>query len=199
MKPRPLKKFHQAKEHLEIFGKVDEYLQTYRDNSRRRAVQIHRQWEDHWMKPFQDAMKRKLNGEPYSDFVRVKTRAKTELKPCGTTTGLGSGPVYNALTEAEAVDLPYVKIPTTGTDDRIHKYQEHAQRESELARIVNESHGIVDDGPEPKERVTFDVQVWKILPETRIYTDSRPDTVRKGRRPYAAILQSRIAEELDQF
>jgi hypothetical protein len=106
MEPRPLKKFHEAKEHHEIFGKVDEHMRTYGDNSRPRAVCIHRDWEERWME-------RKLNGRPYSDFVRTRTRAKTELKPCGTTMGLGSGPVYNALTEAEVVELPYVQIPTT--------------------------------------------------------------------------------------
>jgi hypothetical protein len=56
MESRPLKKFQGAKEHVEIFDKADEYLQTYGDNSRRKAAKIHRDWEDRWVKPFHETM-----------------------------------------------------------------------------------------------------------------------------------------------
>jgi hypothetical protein len=81
--------------------------------------------------------------------------------------GLASGPLYSALEGSQAVGLPCIRIPTTGTDDRVHKYKSRANSE----RMVTESRGIVERERdiEIKEKMAVDPHAWRLLPETRLY------------------------------
>jgi hypothetical protein len=101
------------------------------------------------------------------------------------------------MNDGEFTPLPYVQISTDGLGDRIHIHHTRQEVESTLAkRVRSDDH---KDAPPLKERMTVDPVAWKVLPETRVYHGDRAATVRKGRRPFAGILHSRIEETLDQF
>jgi hypothetical protein len=197
----PLAKFRSVKTAEKVMDKAVDYMGTYADNHRRKAIHIHKDWEDRYMTPLESRMKRKLTGRPYSEFRDTRSRATTALeeKSGVRMTGLESGPVYNALTDEDSVTLPFVQIPTDGCDDRIHKYRKVTERESNLTQVVDESRGIVHEVPVLKERMTVDPVAWKVLPETRFYHQNAAVPPRKGRRPFSEILHSRIGQTLDQF
>jgi hypothetical protein len=107
----PLKKFHAVKTATDVIPKAESYLRTYGDNHRRKAVQIHQDWEEYYMGPLHGRMRRQLNGRPYSEFrsARTQTLSELEIQSGGPPSGLGSGPMYNALEDDDAIGLPYVK------------------------------------------------------------------------------------------
>jgi hypothetical protein len=127
----PLPTFREIKRDDAIFHKAEDYLRTYGDNRRRKVAQIHQNWEDRYMQPLHGRMRHKMNGRAYSDFRAARTRTLSELesKNGGPPSGLGSGPLYNALEDEDAVSAPYVKIAPNGLDDRMHKSQKHARNE----------------------------------------------------------------------
>jgi hypothetical protein len=184
-----------------MIPKAEAYLRIIDDNHRRKAVQIHQDWEDRYMQPFHGRMQRKMNGRPYSEFHSNRTRTLSELETQsgGPPSGLGSGPLYNALEDEDSVNVPYVKIPTDGLDDRIHKYLQHTKTEDRLSRLVNESHGISVEEPQITERNTVDVKGWTVLPDTRLYVEDEIQAVKKGRRPFSEILHSKIDEAMGHF
>jgi hypothetical protein len=101
------------------------------------------------------------------------------------------------MNDEQFVQLPCVSIPTGGLEDRIRSFQKRQDFENGLSKIVR---GDDEVAPTPlKERMTVDPVAWKFFPETRVYHGDRATTVRKGRRPFAGILQSRIEETLNQF
>jgi hypothetical protein len=183
-----LREYRRVREIEATVDRIDGYMQTYGDNSHRRGALIHRDWEERYMRPFTANMKRKLNGDDYAEFRQTRTRAETEFQ----------SRTEAALSEGGAV-LPCVRIPTTGTDDRVHRWQSLSSSERRLTRIVNESRGVVEQETEIKERMTVDPQAWRLLPDTRLSGGQSGVPVRKGRRPFSAILDSRVGRELDQF
>jgi hypothetical protein len=198
----PLNTFRSVKEADDVRVKATDYMQTYGDNHTRRNFQIHQDWEERYMRPLHGRMKTKLNGRNYSAFRETRSRAVTALqeKSGVKLTGLGSGPLYNPLDDNDAAELPYVRIPTRGLEDRVHGYQQRAESESELSSIVNEINGPITPPPPLKERMTIDPVGWKFLPETRNFYDPKDATkVRKGRRAFPGIMQAKIQTILDQF
>ncbi|OHS97469.1 hypothetical protein TRFO_36332 [Tritrichomonas foetus] len=185
----PMTRYKKIKNEEPLIQKVTTNLDTYTDNHRRKAIQIHQDWEERYMRPFLSTMKHKLNGYDYDDFVTTRTRA---------TTALGTRSPYNALNDVEAASLPYVRIPLSSCEDRIHKFQRHTATENRLTDFVLRSQGINTEKPPLKERNTVDVEAWKILPETRFY-DPSTTTRKKGRRPYREILNSTVNRQMDQY
>lgn len=186
----PLKKYNYIKKDEPLLENVSEYLDTYSDNHRRKTIQIHQDWEELYIKPYQQRMKHQLNGRRYQDFRTTRTRAVTSL---------GTRSQFNALEDTEAASLPSVTIPTRGLDDRIHKYQKHVATEQRLTRVVQESNGTLPVEIHLKERNTVDLKAWKLLPEVRFYASDNDRQFTKGRRPYKEILASKIDKTLDQF
>jgi hypothetical protein len=184
-----------------VYDKAEDYLGTYGDNHRRKTIHIHKDWEDRYMTPLDGRMKRRFTGRPYSEFRTTRSEATTALaEQSGVRlTGLESGPVYNSMLDESSVTLPYIKIPTSGLDDRIHKYRKYTEQEATLTEIIDESEGISHEPPPLKDRMTVDPVGWKVLPETRFFHEGEAAPVRKGRRPYSQILESRIGQTLDQF
>jgi hypothetical protein len=64
---------------------------------------------------------------------------------------------------------------------------------------VNESRGIREEEPRLIERNTVDVEAWAVLPDTRLFAAEAVQTVRKGRRPFAEILNSQIEQAMGHF
>jgi hypothetical protein len=197
----PLKQFRAVKDGTDIIPRAESYLRTHGDNHRRKTVQIHQDWEECYMQPIHGRMRHRLNGRPYSAFrsARTQTLSELELQSGGPPSGLGSGPLYNALEDDDSIGLPYVKIGTSGLDDRIHKYQRHVRTEKRLTGLIKESHGIRDLEPKVPERNTLDLEGWKTLQDTRIFAVDAGGGRAKGRRPFAEILNSRIDEAMGHF
>ena len=186
----PMTNYKKLREDDELVRKVTDDLNTYKDNHQRKALQIHQDWEERYMKPLQSTMKKKLNGYNYNDFVTTRTRA---------TTALGTRSPYCELYDIEAASLPFLKIPTNKCEDRIHKYQRHAATEQKLTAIVLQSHGITQEPPSFKERKTIDVQTWRIMPDTRIFNAMMENGAPKGKRPFPEVSHSTISSVMDEY
>jgi hypothetical protein len=197
----PLKKFHSIKTNFDVAPKAEAYMQNYGDAHRRKVIQIHRDWEEFYMRPLHGRMRSRLNGRRYGDFTEGRTRTLSDLeaRAGGPPSGLGSGPVYGALGDEEAVELPYVRIPTDGLKDRIHKYRHHVQKEETLRKYVREIDGNTFEEVKTPERVTFETEAWKRLEDVRAFGVDSPTGLRKGRRPFAEILHSQIDEAMGHF
>jgi hypothetical protein len=197
----PLKKFRSVKREVTIVPKLETQIHNYGDAHRRKALQIHQDWEEFYMHPLHGRMRRQLTGRRYSEFSETRTRALSELeaRSGGPPSALCSGPAYGALEDEEAADIPYVKIPTDGLRDRIHNNRKRNQHEEQLARMVRDTDGSELEPFGFRERNTVDVEGWKRLPDVRSFVASGPDPVRKGRRPFSEILHSRIDEAMGHF
>ena len=175
----------------EVFDRAADYLHTYHDNHERKTVQIHQDWEERYMKPFLSDMKHKLNGSKYRTFRETRRRAETSL---------GTRSPFNALSDIPAASLPSVHVSTSACEDRIRRYRKHTDHDARLTKVIQKSQGIEDFSVELKDRMTFDPESWRLMPETRFYgKDANGIQVKKGRRPFSAILESRIEQTLGQF
>ena len=93
-----------------------------------------------------------------------------------------------------------MRLSTASCDDRITRYRRHAEHEAQLTKFVRESQGIPPPQQKFKDRVTFDPEAWRLIPESRVYghnTNGIP--VRKGRRPFTQVLESRVGTALGHF
>ena len=174
-----------------LLDKAAGYLQTYGDNHERKTLQIHADWEERYMRPLLTEMRHKLNGRDYSTFRATRRRAETALGPRSP---------YSALSDVAAASLPSVRLSTASCDDRITRYRRHAEHEAQLTKFVRESQGIPPPQQKFKDRVTFDPEAWRLIPESRVYghnTNGIP--VRKGRRPFTQVLESRVGTALGHF
>ena len=175
----------------ELMDRAEDYLATYSDNHERKTFHIHQDWEDWYMKPFLSEMKHKLNGQGYRTFKATRKRAETAL---------GTRSQYNALSDIAAASLPSVHLSTAACDDRIRQYRKHTDNDTKLTRFIQKSQGIDDFAIDLKDRMTFDPESWRLMPETRFYgKDANGVQVKKGRRPFSAIMESRIEQTLCQF
>ncbi|KAK8834160.1 hypothetical protein M9Y10_039358 [Tritrichomonas musculus] len=114
----------------------------------------------------------------------------------------GANAGYSTLKDADAkasLLIPYVQLPTSVCDDRIHKFKKHMRNEERLQKIIDESHGIKREKPKLTERNTVDLEAWKILPETRFYDPASAGILKKGRKPYSEILSSTVEKRITQF
>jgi hypothetical protein len=216
-----LRKYHKVKDDADLVEHAEANLGTYLDNHKRKTLQIHQDWEERYMQPLEEKMKKRLNGPHYDDFSATRSRAATrlndtlrapvdtprrrppnEFRTCSrpsTALTMGTMRAARPLAVPESEELPYVKIPTSGLDDRIHKYRVHVATEARLTATVNASNGIYPVEKKLDERVTVDPIGWQIKRETRFFGQDTADPIKKGRRFFPEYVASKVNKVVGHF
>lgn len=170
-------------------NQISRNIELYDMKHARKRRQMHEEWENMFVQPFEKIMKKKLTGRPYTAFRKTRSRAVSALSeenhPC------------ILIDDDEYTAPPSLKLKTDNLEDRVHKYQRKIQHDKKLEQIVKESTG--DDHPVPnfKERNTLDTQAWRILPETRFFGADGPSP--KGTRIFSKKFNSVIENTINNF
>ena len=181
----PTPRYNKLRKDQEALNTIDEHIAQYEQNTDRRRAQIHDEWEARFMAPFGDVMRKRLHGRPYTEYKGRRARAVTAL---------------DALpADAPFVPPPTLRFPTSGLNDRVHNFQEHARQEAVLERFVRAENGIPDEKPKLRERDTMDVHSWRVLPETRFFAFPGDLPVAKGKRIFPAKYRDGVAAAMSQF
>ena len=158
---------------------VEANLSTYKDNHKRKVAQIHQDWEERYVQPFNERMKNQLNGERYSSFKNTRSRA---------ITALGPSTCYSTLSADIPVEVPTVKVSTSGLSDKVHNFTKHVKKERELTREVCGTDGV--------RRLPKDVrpaeEALAQLKETRFYGEN----TKAGRKYFPSVLKSEVYDEI---
>lgn len=182
------RKFEFVKESEDVFKRVESNLSLYRDNHKRKCAQIHQDWEERYMTPYNERMKSRLHGNEYESFKEQKTRSMTAM---------GDRPVLSTLSLDQPVNMPTITLGTKGLEDKVHKYNEHAKKERELTKFITQNSGTYVEPQKLKERNTIDLVAWRLQPETRFYTPDK--TIPKGKKLNSQKFKSSVGKELGQF
>ena len=161
---------------------IDEYVAQYERNADRRRAQIHEDWETRFMAPFGDIMRRRLHGRPYTEYKSRRDRAVTALQELPP--------------DAPYVPPPTLQFPTRRLNDRVHIHREHARKEAALERFVRAENGIPEPQPKFRERDTMDVRGWRVLPETRFFSDQEQA---KGKRVFPSKYRDGVSNAIGHF
>lgn len=185
-------RYNKLKNDIYEISVIENNLKTYHDNRMRKKEQIHEDWEDRYVKPFQREMRSKLHGAKYTDYKRGKNSA---LSTCRVT-----NPQLRVMDDEDFVPPPSLHVNTSRLDDRVHKYQKHAKREQKLVEFINEKTNGNQKIDENKklENNYFNVNS-KVLPETRFFGGPQDVIRHKGTKIFPQKFSSCISETLNQF
>lgn len=189
-KPPPPSKSFDIKSDMIVFNKAEDYLHTYQENSERRKYQKHAEWEDTYMKPLHERTRARVNGTKYSHFKKESFRPESMKGEC---------PQLGTLIEDAPVHNVYIRVPTAGLEDRIHKYVKYRDNESKLTTFIQKANGEYIEPQTKFSKNIHDDQTWKVLPETRFLTPNPNILPPKGRKIFAQKYHSHLKKELDQF
>jgi len=167
---------------------ISRNLHTYQDNHKRKILQIHQDWEEHYVAQLDKKIHDRLSGEHYKEYRDSKRISITSL---------GNRPCYNTLSLDEPANIPFISVSTAGLKDHIHRYKELANKEDQLAKIINRTSKEDNQIDVLPEIHTINYRQLSVLEETRFYFPKL--SKQKGRRPYTAILKSSVSNELNAF
>lgn len=119
--------YNKVKKELNEQKIINDCLTIHENNQKRKLEQIHQDWEEQFMLPFGSRMKKKLNGSDYNTFRRSQSRAYTSLS---------ARPPSTSLYHEEPEKVPFVRVSTSGLDDRVHKASINAKKEQQLTRTI---------------------------------------------------------------
>ena len=76
------KKYLKVKKVFENIEQIDEQMQTYQDNRKRKMIQLHNEWEEQYMRPFEKRMTSQLSSRKYKQYQLEKERiySQSQLK-----------------------------------------------------------------------------------------------------------------------
>lgn len=171
--------------------RLESDLSTYSDNHKRKVQQIHNDWEEKYMAPFNENMRKQLNGSRYRDFRRTWTQT---IKPLES-----NRPTLNTLIADKPIDNPTISLSTSGCRDKIRNYCQFTKKEEELTHIIDEHNGIVRPKTSFEPRYAFDNPRLERYPETRFYYGTLDESKTFGRRAYTAQFESRAGTAMSNF
>lgn len=184
--------FSKLREDSNFLQKVENYLNIYEENHNRKAMMLHQELEDHYLRPVSRKITTKVNGPEYQRYLKSR---------------LGAITAFDKLTRTKdsyLKDLP--KIPTLSYDtsdlvDPVLKYKRNIEREKKLTHIIEKQTGILRPVKKLNERDTMNLRKWQILAETRFYDGEGNETAnqKKGKKFFADKFVSKSKECLDQF
>ena len=182
------KKFELIHENKDLIKKVEANLVVYKENHQRKVSQIHQDWEERYMNPYNERMKNRLFGEKYDLFKTQKLRS---------ITATGDRPTLSTLSLDEPVDFPKITLGTKGLEDKVHKYHENNKKEQELTKFIQTKTGNYIEPPILKERNTVDLVAWRLQPETKFYCPDKEFP--KGKKQFELKFKSTLNKEMNQF
>jgi hypothetical protein len=168
---------------------VISHLDIYSKNSIRKTLLVHREMEEHFMRPLSRRLAKNVTGPEYESFVGAKERAVSAFDIAASA--------QDSL-NAELPKIPVLRVTQSGLKDPIQKYKANSANELKLARTIAESQGLDPDLPKLAERDTMNLRKWSILAETRFY-GAEEGVSKKGKRIYPSKYGSQIAGALDAF
>lgn len=171
--------------------RIEDNLNLYEDNKMRKNLQIHQEWNEHFIQPFNEKLRKKLHGERYSEFRIEKSRCSTALNCSSTRT--------QSIYHTEPVYMPTMRVHTANLRDRIKNYSRLQARDNKLERIVKERDAVENEPPRAVSSLSnpFDTNTLARYKQTRFYHQSQYD--KTGRRTYKEQFHSVCGSELSQF
>ena len=176
-------KYNQLRTDTPFLQTMEQNLNTYRDNHKRKVAQIHQDYEERYAQPYLERMRNRLNGENYREYRRTKSRA---------ITALGPRPIYNTLSLDTPYEMPSVRINTAGLVDKVHNSTRYLNKEKVLRKEILGSTG---EKPMPKPLRPAQ-EVLNQLKETRFYDGDSSLPAPIGRRAYPEILSSTVYQQI---
>ena len=165
-----------------LLQQVENYLNVYENNHRRKTLMMHQEYEEHFLQPLSKKLLRKVNGPEYDKYLRARTRA---------ITAFDRQTKMKDVHGKEFPTIPTITYDRQGIIDPVTRFREHAQRERELTTIIAKQTGEYRKPAEIKERDTMNLKKWQILTQTRFYDGT--GTLPKGKK----IFQQKYADHVD--
>ena len=185
----PSKSVSKIKESEAAIQQIDSYLKVYESNQHRKAMILHHDLEENYLQPMNRRLTKKMTGRQYEDFVKRKHRAISAFDTQSKTKGV----FPNSLPE-----IPRILMHTGDLTDPVSKYRRNAEREEQLEEVIARSTGEYRAPPVLPDRNTMNVKEWRLLAETRFYTDASGVSA-KGKRIFPAKNKSLVEGQIDQF
>lgn len=185
----PVDQFHKLRQEEASMKEIDEVIQAYETNNRRKNFLRHQEYEEHYLQPLSKKLVKKVNGQQYSEFRQKKTRAVTAFD-----TQLRKKDSFLD----ELPTIPNIVFTTNDLNDPIVKYKQHNKKEESLTTFIAKSTGQYTPPPEFPERDTMNLKKWQTLAETRFYGNSNAP-VKKGKRLFPDTYKDQIESTMDNF
>ncbi|OHT14121.1 hypothetical protein TRFO_03150 [Tritrichomonas foetus] len=182
--------FNKLRQDEPMLENVSQYLNVYETNSRRKAMILHQELEEHYMQPLSRKLVRKTTGAEYQKFIRAKSRAITAFDRQAHT---------QDTYLQELPKIPRLSFDSSDLTDPILKYRKNQEDEKRLTKIIQQSTGEWKAPPTFQERDTMNLKKWKILAETRFYAGKSDLPIPKGKKINEKKYSSEITTELDYF
>ena len=122
--------FSKIQEDRGMINSVKDDLKLRADNEKRKSVRIHQEWEEKFNNPYQERLRRSLEGKRYQNYRQARSRA---------ITAMGPRPIYSALSNDDPIILPAVRVSVSGLEDRIMHCKSYERKQKELERTVLQS------------------------------------------------------------
>ena len=186
--------YTKIKEERGFIQNVQQDLMARDDNQRRKAARIHQEWEEKFNTPYQQRLRRSLQGQKYKQYRKERSRA---------ITAMGPRPLFRALENDDPIQIPVVRVSVSGLEDRIMHCKQIEQREKQLEQTVLESQEQSYEPQQQTQKVLYKElrpanEILERLAETRFFDDasnSRP----VGKKSYPNTYKSRVSEQLYDF
>lgn len=168
---------------------MESNLGVYADNHQRKIAQIHHDWEERYMTPFNDRLKSQLSGKTYNTYKLEQTRNLNSTI---------DGPSYSTLSYDRPISVPTLRVSVSGLRDRVHNATLHVDKERELTEIVNSLSNDTSLRPKPMKALRPPEEVVAQLSHTRFY-DGDGTCNKNGRKAFKQQFTSTVGRELDHY
>ena len=191
VKKEPLSTAKYAAIHNEetFLKNMENNLNIYADNHQRKIAQIHHDWEERYMTPFNDRLKSRLSGQVYDNYKLEQTRNMNT--PSDTRS-------FSTLSYDKPINVPTLRVSVSGLRDRVHNSTMHVEKERQLTEIVNSLSSEGKVAPKPMKAIRPPEEVVAQLSHTRFY-DGDGTCNKNGRRTFKQQFSSSLNRDFNYF